>query len=313
MTRPDRRQQAALSSAFAGAIDLSALKQPAPAAGATTAPGAPPSKYAVQVTEATFGEAVSASADVLVVFDLGSTRSALSASLSQILNTVVESGSGAWILAHVEVDTNPRVAQAFGVREVPTVIAVAGGQPVEAYPGTPDEEGVRAWITGLLDELRPRLPGIAAAEAAAGGAEEGAAEPADDVFAVAEEAVMAGDYDAANAEYQRILAVDPGNERAISAMAQVEFLTWVDSLPENSIELADGTPDDVPLQCAAADLLLASGEVESAFDRLIDTVRRTAGDDRAAARDHLVRRFSLFAPDDESVKQARRRLSAALF
>ena len=72
MTRPDRAQQAAFSSAFAGAIDLSALKtRPAPAGG-QPAQQKPPSKYTIDVTEATFGIVVQASTEVLVVFGLWS-------------------------------------------------------------------------------------------------------------------------------------------------------------------------------------------------------------------------------------------------
>src|SRR5436190_23949443 len=109
MTRPDRRPQAALSSAFAGAIDLSALKnKPAAASANGTAPQAPPSKFSLDVTEATFGEVVQASTEVPVVFDLWSGRSTLSTSLSDVLNKAVADGHGSWILARVDVDSNPR-------------------------------------------------------------------------------------------------------------------------------------------------------------------------------------------------------------
>ena len=214
MTRPDRRQQAALSTAFAGAIDLSALKN-RPAPGAPSAePAKPASKYNIDVTEATFGEVVQASADVMVVFDLWSGRSALSASLSTVLNDVVDEGHGTWVLARVDVDTNPRVAQAFQAREIPTVIAVAGGQPVDAYAGPAEDTAVRTWITGLIDALRDRLPGIRAAEEAAG-IEAPSAEPEEDPrFIAAEDALMAADYTTATTELEAILAAEPGNVRA---------------------------------------------------------------------------------------------------
>jgi putative thioredoxin len=58
---------------------------------------------------------------------------------------------------------------------------------------------------------------------------------------------------------------------------------------------------------------VAGGEVAAAFDRLVAAVRRSAGDERTAAREHLIQLFSLFAIDDEMVKQARRKLAAALY
>ncbi len=79
------------------------------------------------------------------------------------------------------------------------------------------------------------------------------------------------------------------------------------------IAQADAAPDDVALQRGAADLQLVSGDVAGAFARLVETVRRTAGDDRVAAREHLVELFSLYAPDDEQVIKARRALAAALY
>ena len=310
MTRPDPRQQAALSAAFAGAIDLSALKKPA---GGAAAPQAPSSRYAIEVTEATFSEVVQASADLPVVFDLWSARSTLSVALSGVLNTVVERGHGAWVLARVDVDTNPRVAQAFQAREIPTIIAVAAGQPIDAYAGPADEASVTEWIGALLDALRDRMPGIKAAEDAAGVEPGPAPEPEDDRFGAAEDALMAGEYDTAKAELEAILAAEPGNTRATAALAQANFLARTDALPPTTVADADAAPDDVPLQCAAADLLVAAGEVEAGFDRLIATVKRTAGADRTAAREHLIELFGLFVPDEEMVKQARRRLAAALY
>ncbi|MET3805100.1 putative thioredoxin [Nakamurella sp. UYEF19] len=314
MTSPDRRQQAALSAAFAGAIDLSALKnKPAPA-GTPAAQENPPSRYTIDVTEATFGEVVQASTDIPVVFDLWSVRSALSTSLSALLNKVVETGHGSWVLARVDVDTNPRVAQAFQAREIPTIIAVAAGQPIDAYAGPAEEASLTQWITALLDALRDRLPGISAAEAAAGIEPAGPeAEPVDDRFTVAEDALMESDYATAQAELEQILAAEPGNVRATAALAQTIFLARTDQLPDNTIGDADAAPDDVALQCDAADLLVAGGEVDAAFDRLVATVKRTAGDDRTKAREHLIELFGLFAADDEMVKQARRKLAAALY
>ena len=312
MTRPDRRQQAALSTAFAGAIDLSALKNKAAAADGA-APAKPPSRYAIEVTEATFGEVIQASVDILVVFDLWSARSSLSSSLSALLNAAVEDGHGAWVLARVDVDTNPRVAQAFAAREIPTIIAVAAGQPVDGYAGPADDPSIRKWISGLLDALRDRLPGIRAAEEAAGIESAPAAEPEDTRFTAAEDALMVGDYDTATSELQQILAAEPGNVRATAALAQTVFLARTDALAPDTLARADAAPDDVSLQCDAADLLVAGGQVDAGFDRLIAVVRRTAGEDRTAAREHLISLFALFATDDDLVKAARRKLAAALY
>jgi putative thioredoxin len=55
------------------------------------------------------------------------------------------------------------------------------------------------------------------------------------------------------------------------------------------------------------------GHVEDAFGRLIDTVQRTAGDDRDAVRLRLLELFEVVGGDDPRVIAARRALARALF
>ncbi|MTD16714.1 tetratricopeptide repeat protein [Nakamurella sp. YIM 132087] len=318
MTRPDPRQQAAMSAAFAGAVDLSALanRPAAPPAGAAAPAGpagAEPSPFVMAVTEADFSDVLQASAQLPIVFDLWSPRSPVSAQLSPMLAALAAKGHGAWVLAQVDVDTNPRIAQAFQVQQIPTVMAVAAGQPVDGFSGQMSEPELKKWIASLLDALRDRLPGIRAAEQAAADAGELEAEPEDPRFTAAEDLLAAGDYEAARAAYQKILDVEPANAEAAAALAQVVFLARVDQHPQDATALADAAPDDVALQGAAADLALAAGDPQAAFDRLIATVRRTVGDDKAAAREWLVGLFALFPADDDLVRVARRQLAAALY
>ena len=58
---------------------------------------------------------------------------------------------------------------------------------------------------------------------------------------------------------------------------------------------------------------MAAQDVTGAFDRLVQTVARTAGDDRDRARTHLVELFELFGTEDERVTTARRALARALY
>lgn len=325
-----------MSAAFAGAVDLSGLKNrpaaPAPGAGPAggmgTVPSAPApgpstagrSPFVVDVDEATFGDIVQASTQVLVVIDLWATWCEPCKQLSPILERLATAAGGSWVLAKVDVDANPRIAQAFGVQSIPTVVAVAGGQPVDAFSGALPEPQVRQWITSLLDALRDQLPGIKAAEARAaaqvgddGQEPEPEPEPEDPRFVAAEEALAAGDYAAAERGYRQILDVEPANAEAVAALAQTTLLSRVEAAPPDVLERAAVSPDDVDAQLAAADLELASGLVKEAFDRLISTVRRTSDEDRTKAREHLVELFGLFPPDDEQVVKARRALAAALY
>jgi putative thioredoxin len=319
VSRPDPRQAAqtaALSRAMAGAVDLSALKARSDAAARQQAApqggGGDASRFVVDVTEQTFqAEVLERSLQVPVVVDLWATWCGPCKQLSPVLERLAEAAGGAWILAKVDVDANPRIAQAFGVQSIPMVVAVAGGQPVDAFTGALPEPQVRQWITRLLDALRDRMPGIAQAEAAAGGAP--AEEPEDPRFTAAEEALERGDYAAAEAAYQQILAAEPANEQAAAALAQVRFLARAESADPSAVAKADAAPDDVDAQLAAADAQVAADDVAGAFDRLVQTVARTSGDERDRVREHLVGLFELFPADDPRVSAARRALARALF
>jgi putative thioredoxin len=326
VTRPNPRQSAALSTALAGAVDLSALKAkadsasrqpPRPQNGQAARPDAgvvqQGGPWVIEATEATFQtDVVDRSLQVPVIVDLWATWCGPCKQLSPVLERLAEAAGGKWILAKVDVDANPRIAQVFGVQSVPTVVAIAAGQPVDAFAGALPEPEIRQWIDSLIDALRDKLPGIAAAESGAVG-KEPVEKPEDPRFVAAEDAFERGDFAAAEAAYQQILDAEPANEDAKAALAQVRFTARAEAADPSSIAAADANPDDVDAQLTAADAELAQNLVEQAFARLVDTVRRTAGDERNKAREHLVGLFELFPIDDDRVASARRNLASALF
>ncbi|MEU6130122.1 thioredoxin [Saccharopolyspora sp. NPDC047091] len=308
-----------MPAAMAGAVDLSALKTRAdnasrqPAAGGPAENTSPTGPTVIDVTESTFqAEVVDRSMQVPVVVDLWAEWCGPCKQLSPVLERLANEGGGSWVLAKVDVDANPRIAQLFQVQSIPTVIAIAGGQPVEAFAGAQPEPQIRQWITQLLDALRDQLPGIQAAEQGAGDADE-QEEPEDPRFTAAEDALENGDFAAAEAAYQQILDAEPGNEQAKAALAQVRFAARAENADPAAIERADAAPDDVDAQLAAADAELAGQQVEAAFDRLVRTVKRTAGDERNRVRQHLIDMFELFPDGDPRVTQGRRALASALF
>lgn len=333
MSRPDSRQMAqsaAMSSAMSGAVDLSVLKARSEAAARGQSPGAPsggsaaeggPSgggAWVIDVTEQSFqADVLDRSNQIPVVVDLWATWCEPCKQLSPVLERLAATGKGAWILAKVDVDANPRIAQAFGVQSIPMVIALAGGQPIDGFNGALSEPQVSQWITALLEALRPQMPAIAQAEARAGQedgdevAEE--EEPEDPRFTAAEDALEAGDYPAAEAAYQAILNVEPANEQAAAALAQVRFLARAEAADPSSIDRADAAPDDVDAQLAAADAEIAADQVEAAFNRLIRTAGSNFDEDRDRVREHLVGLFELYPADDTRVSAARRALARVLF
>lgn len=303
---------------MAGAVDLSALKNQADARARTDrsesagsgSGGSTGATTVVEVTESTFQtEVVDRSMQVPVVVDLWATWCQPCKQLSPALEKLAAEGGGSWVLAKIDVDANQRIAQLFGVQSIPTVIAIAGGQPVEAFAGAQPEEQIRQWINSILDAQRDQLPGIREAEQA-GGTEEEAEDPR---FTEAEEALEWGDYAAAEAAYRKILDAEPDNEQASAALAQVRFTERAQQADPAAIDRADADPHNADAQLAAADAELAALRVEDAFSRLIATVKRTSGDDRDRTREYLLELFGLFPDGDERVAKARRSLASALF
>jgi len=269
----------------------------------------------VDVTEADFQSAVlDLSFRVPVVVDLGSARSPSSATLDAILEACATEDAGTWLLAKVDTDTQPRIAQAFQAQTVPTVYAVIKGQPMALFEGVLAQPQIRQLLDEVLraaaaNGVSGRLGDTAASEG------ELPAEPEGDPrFDAAYDAIEAGDWDAADAAYRSILATAPADIDAKAGLAQVALMRRTEGADAvEALAAADTQPDSLEAQALAADIELLTGQVDEAFARIIALVRRTSGDDRTAARDHLLSLFLLIGDDDPRVGRARTALANALF
>ncbi|MCW2560376.1 MAG: Thioredoxin domain [Mycobacterium sp.] len=289
-----------MAGGLAGAVDLSALKQPPPSAGAAPAGGAP---GGVEITEANIeAEVILRSSQLPVVVLLWSPRSEASAQLGQLLSGLADADGGKWALATVNVDVVPRVGQMFGVQAIPTVVALAGGQPLSSFQGAQPPEQLRRWIDSLLDATVGKLEG---------GAED--AEEVDPELEQARDHLDGGDFDAALAAYQAILDAKPNHAEAKGAVRQIAFLQRATAQRPDAVAAADAAPDDIDAALAAADVEILQQDVIAAFERLIALVKRTAGDERTAVRTRLIELFDLFDPADPQVIAGRRNLANALY
>ncbi|MEU8762164.1 tetratricopeptide repeat protein [Streptomyces sp. NPDC048659] len=314
---------------MSGVVDLAAVKAAgeakakaeqarAEAARQGGTPAVAPSALVIDVDEAGFEhDVLQRSAEVPVVIDFWAEWCEPCKQLGPLLERLAVEYNGRFLLAKVDVDANQMLMQQFGIQGIPAVFAVVAGQALPLFQGAAPEAQIRETLDQLVlvAEERFGLTGIQV-DPAAEGAEPAAAPvgPYDALLEAAMSALDAGDMAGAVQAYKNVLADDPEHPEARLGLAQAELLARVQSMDPHAVrKAAADAPGDVAAQIAAADLDLVGGHVEDAFGRLIDAVRRTAGEDRTAARLRLLELFEVIGADDPRVTAARQALARALY
>lgn len=301
MTRP----RPSIGPALTGAVDLSGLKQRAQPPSGSAPSGEQGGPGITAVTEANFeAEVLLRSEEVPVVVLLWSPRSDACVQLLDTFSGLAAQDNGKWSLATVNVDVSPRVAQIFGVDAVPTVVALAAGQPISSFQGMQPPEQLRGWLDQILSATAGKLKGSTRSADA---------EAVDPELAAARQQLEDGDFEGAKTSYQAILDANPASAEAKGAIRQIDFLTRATAQRPDAVAVADAAPGDIDAALAAADVQILNQEVGAAFERLIALVRSTSGDDRTKVRTRLVELFELFDPADPEVIAGRRNLANALY
>jgi putative thioredoxin len=237
----------------------------------------------MDVTDATFeAEVVSRSAEVPVVVDLWAPWCGPCTTLGPMLERAVAATEGAVELAKVNVDENPRISQTFGVKSIPAVFAIAGGQVVDQFIGALPEEQVTAFVEKLLP----------------------APSEADQLVAAGDEAAL-----------RQALELEPGHIAATEALARV--LIDRGEATEALALLAKVIETPATRALAAEARLLEGGvnvattgsaEVEARLNALLEVAR-----DDEAARQEFIDLLETLGPEDPRTNSFRRALAARLF
>lgn len=308
-----------------GAVDLGARQaaaQRSQQAARAGGKGATQNGYVFDVTDATFeADVLERSRKVPIVMDLWAEWCGPCKQLGPVLEKLAGEAAGSWLLARVDVDSNPQLSAALQVQSIPMVVGVVGGQLVPGFLGALPEAQVRQWIGQLLqvaEQLGVQAAGGEgagpAAEKAGGAAAGAGAEHREPGLIEAQEAMERGDLDGAAASFERMLAATPGHPVATVGLAQVNLFRRVSSYDQAAARReAAANPADVDAQCQVADIDVSTGRADEAFDRLLGVIRRTSGEERNRARLHLLGLFEIFPTRDPRVVKARTTLSSLLF
>ncbi len=313
-----------------GAVDLTGLAaaadRPAPsgasaasAASAPSAPGAVPGRsgLVVEGTDATFSEVVNGSISVPSVVVLWASQIPESRDYLDTVIEVARTYDGRFQVVSIDVEQNPALLRAFQVQTVPVTLGLLQGQPVPLFAGIQPAEQLRPIIDELLQlAVQHGVAGRVDISAGlpAGDADEAEEPPLPPLHQEAYDAIERGDLDAAAAAYSQALKENPADSDAELGLAQVGLMQRTHGADLQTARAAAAqNPTDVAAQTLVADLDVLGGHVEDAFLRLIDLVKATGGDEREAARAHLLQLFSVVGAHDERVRKARTALMSALF
>lgn len=311
-----------------GAVDLSGLRRPAqttgqPAAGGAAAGGGPPtggrSAYSLDVTEQNFQTFLESSvtAPVVLVF-YSPSRVPESTAYADEVAAAVDAYDGRFLVGLVDIDASPTIEQTLQIPQVPLLMVILDGRPAaQPIPGVLKRDEIDTLLNQLAQGLTAQgitsrhQPLSAAAPSADGEATEDQVDPR---YAAAQQALENNDIDGAVAEYQRLVDANPADAEAAAGLAMAKVLQRTQGIDANAArEAAAAKPDDVDAQTLAADLDMLGGHVDDAFTRLVDLVRRTTGDERNRAREHLIGLFAAVGNDDPRVLRGRQNLASALF
>jgi putative thioredoxin len=284
------------------------VNPPAAKPAAATAGG---SSLVVEATDATFTSILELSNSVPVLVEF------YGQGLEPSLGSLVAEFGGRMVLATIDGTKNPQLVQAFQVTEVPTVAAVIAGRPLQLFVGLPSPEEIRAVLDQVL-EVAKQQNVTGTVPVADGDADAAEAEPVEEPLPPhhqeAYDAIAAGDYATAIAEYQLAITQNPRDALAVAGLAQVSLLARLDGKTADGIRsAAAAAPADVDAQLAVADLDISGGHAEDAFLRLLELFPTLDADGKNAVRTRLLEHFEVVGIEDPRVIAARRRLTALLY
>ena len=239
------------------------------------------------------------------------------------------------LLAKVNVDEEPFIAQQFQVRTIPTVYAIYQGQPVADLTQARSESQLKAQLNELLAKLP--MPATAA--------------PTEDItplLAMGEEVLGQGEAERAASIFAQIAEIDPasgaaqgGLIRALTALGELDqaqaaaaalppeltsdsevmraltALELARNKPDDAqlaaLKAAATTPDNMDARLAYAEAAFAAGERDAAADTLLAMISEDREWNDGAARAKLLQIFAAVGLEDAWVAAQRRRLSLLLF
>lgn len=243
--------------------------------------------------------------------------------LSPLLEKLAAQHAGAFVLAKVNVDQAPVVAQRYGIRSIPAVLGLRDGAIVAEFVGAQPEAILQRFIAALLPS------------------------EADSLAKQGDALAKAGDAAGAEAKLRAALERDARHPRALLALARLlgergdaaGGLALLEKITGGEAELAEAeklaaelrmapagqsdeaalrarvaaNPDDLDARIQLGRALAAHDRYEEALEQLLAAVKRDPHFAEEAARKSMLDLFAVLGPDHPLTQRYRAELGRALF
>jgi putative thioredoxin len=245
--------------------------------------------------------------------------------ISPVLEKLADEQQGKFILAKINVDENPMLAQAFGIRSIPAIKAVQNGAVTAEFLGAQPEPVIRRFVEQLLPSETDTL------------AQEG------------QRLEEAGKLQGAESLYRAALSKTANHPGALLGLARLllqrgedaDALTLLGRVPNNTAEYATAqqlsaqlrlkqsganaedeqkyrerlaaNPQDLDARFDLAQLLAASGQYEEALTELLAIVKKDRKFRDDGARKAMLEVFDVVGPRSELAEHYRSELAKVLF
>lgn len=309
---------------LAGAVDLESLKhqvkaEPGQAGGAPQAGG-----YVIDTSENTFQAMVQTSTTFPVLLLLWVPTDERLFALAKSLGDAVNALDGKIQLSRIDIKENPSIAQALQVQGAPALFGLVGGRPIPIIQGLPGDQEMKQ----IVEQVIPHIIEAAQKSGVTGTAPYSGdpnAERSEDDAAGAEpevppehaEAVRLaeqGDYAGAAAAYKQVLEQDPSDALAARERSKALLLARSGKADVRVVRAAAADkPDDVEAQLAVADIDMIGGQINDAFERLLDYIAAGHRAQIDPVRRRLLEYFAIPEATDGRLRHARRRLASLMY
>ena len=253
--------------------------------------------------------------------------------LTPIIEKIVKEKNGEVILAKMNIDESPEVAQQLKIQSIPAVMAFNDGQPIDGFIGVQSEKNIIEFVNKISS-----LKNSSTIE---------------ENISAGKKYMNEGDIETATLVFSEILKIEPDNISAKSLLARClikndqlnDAEKIIDSLPvgaesnqdyisvRSELEIfknaknnpisdneeqelrnnIDKQPENYQLRLDLSKILMAKGENEEAINQLLRIIEVNAKWNDGEARKQLIEIFNILGNENILVTEGRKKLSSMLF